>query len=241
MKVTLITLFPDFFTSPLSSSVIGRAVTEGSLEVELIDPRNFAPQPHRSVDDTPYGGGAGMVLKVDVLHRAIQEARKGNSGPVMMLTPRGKRLEQKILQGWSQGNLILLCGHYEGFDERIHAYVDGEVSIGDFVLTGGEPAALVILDGAARLCSGVLGNPESAREESFSANRLDYPVYTRPRVYEGQRVPEVLCSGNNAKIEGWRTLQSLLLTLRHRPDLLEGEQPPAEKELLTRLARQEGR
>jgi tRNA (guanine37-N1)-methyltransferase len=220
MKISILTLFPDFFSSPLRHSVLGRAVKKGLLEVDFIDPRNFASPPHFLVDDTPYGGGAGMVLRVDIMEQAIAEARSTNQGPVVMMTPRGKPLSQKILGGLAKGDFTILCGHYEGYDERIHRYIDEEISVGDYVLTGGEPAALTVMDGTIRLVPGVLGNPDSSVDESFMSPRLEYPCYTKPRKHKGQKVPEVLLSGNHARIDRFRRMQSLLLTLKQRPDLL---------------------
>lgn len=238
MKVALVTLFPEFFASPLSASILGRAVARGLVSVDLIDPRRFAAPPHFTVDDTPYGGGPGMVLRVDILHQALLAARRAAPGaPALLLSPRGPRLTQAKLAELSRGDLILVCGHYEEVDERLRRHLDGELSVGDFVLTGGEPAALCVLDGAARLLDGALGNAESARAESFSAARLDHPHYTRPRVYRGDAVPAPLLSGDHRRIARFRAAEALRLTLAHRPDLLEGGLTDAEAELLRDLAR----
>lgn len=237
MKVALVTLFPEFFASPLRASILGRAVARGILSVDLFDPRDFAPPPHYTVDDTPYGGGPGMVLRVDVMHAALDAARRATPGaPALLLSPRGPRLTQARLAELSRGDLILLCGHYEEVDERLRRHLDGELSVGDFVLSGGEPAALCAVDGLARLLEGALGNAESARAESFCAARLDHPHYTRPRVYRGDAVPEPLLSGDHKKIARFRAARALALTLAHRPDLLAGGLTPEERDMIDALA-----
>jgi tRNA (guanine37-N1)-methyltransferase len=224
MKFSVLTLHPELVRSPLDHSILGRARQSGHVEVEVCDIREHATGKHRQCDDAPYGGGAGMVMKVDVVHRAIEAAR-GPESRVLLMSPGGRRLDQALAQELSElPHLILVCGHYEGVDARIEHYIDGELSIGDYVLTGGELAALVVVDAVARLRPGVLGNAASSEDESFSGETLEYPQYTRPREYDGHEVPEILLSGHHARIEGWRREQALARTRSQRPDLLEAEQ-----------------
>jgi tRNA (guanine37-N1)-methyltransferase len=233
MKLTIVTLFPDFFISPFNSSILGRAIREKKVEIEIVNPRNFAPRPHRKVDDYPYGGGAGLVLRVDVMDSALKEVRSRNQGPIIALGPGGAVLTQQKLVSLSKLEAFtLVCGHYEGFDERIYDFVDEEISVGDYVLTGGEPAALTIIDGVVRLIEGVLGNPDSPLYESFSNRRIEAPVYTRPFKYRGKKVPSVLLSGNHKKIERYNQKMSLMTTLKKRPDLLVDGLTKDELELL---------
>lgn len=205
---------------------MGRARAAGLADLRVMDIREHAPGKHRQCDDSPYGGGAGMVMKVNVVDAAIQAAREqdaeeGVQAKVILMSPAGRPLTQAVAQELSQEkHLILVCGHYEGIDARIESLVDDEISIGDFVLTGGELAALVIVDAVIRLRPGVLGNSASPEEESFSEGLLEYPQYTRPRSYKGQDVPEVLLNGNHAHIDSWREEQSLERTRARRPDLL---------------------
>ncbi len=205
---------------------MGRARAAGLADLRVMDIREHAPGKHRQCDDSPYGGGAGMVMKVNVVDAAIQAAREqdaeeGSQAKVILMSPAGRPLTQALAQELSQEkHLILVCGHYEGIDARIESLVDDEISIGDFVLTGGELAALVIVDAVIRLRPGVLGNSASPEEESFSEGLLEYPQYTRPRSYKGQDVPEVLLNGNHAHIDAWREQQSLQRTRARRPDLL---------------------
>jgi tRNA (guanine37-N1)-methyltransferase len=217
----LLTLFPEFFESPLSCSIPKRAIEAGIAKVESIQIRDFATDKHRSVDDKPYGGGPGMLMKPEPVVEAIREARRRDPDThVVMLTPSGMPFTQeKALEFTRKTGLTLLCGRYEGFDERICDYVDEELSLGDYVLSGGEPAAMSVLDAVIRLLPGVLGSPESALLDSFSEDGiLDWPHYTRPEEFEGKRVPDVLLSGNHAKIEAWRREQALLKTsLRTEP------------------------
>jgi tRNA (guanine37-N1)-methyltransferase len=204
-----------------TTGLVGRAFEAGPAELRVRDLRRYGKGPHRQVDDTPFGGGAGMVLGVEPLHRAIADARARTPGPVVLLSPRGRRFTQRdALQLAAGCGLTLVCGRYEGVDERVKAFVDWELSLGDFVLSAGDPAALSVVDAVVRLLPGVLGNPESLREESFEADALEYPQYTRPAVYEGVAVPEVLRSGDHAKIAAWRREQALALTRAVRPDLL---------------------
>ena len=213
----LLTLFPEFFASTLACSIPKRAIASGLARVDCIQMRDFATDKHRTVDDAPYGGGPGMLLKPEPVVAAIRHARERSPGThVVMLSPGGRRFSQDVaLEYVEKGRLTLLCGRYEGFDERVCDYVDEELSLGDFVLSGGEPAAMCVLDAVIRLLPGVLGSPESAVLDSFSEDGiLDWPHYTRPEVFEGKRVPSVLLSGNHAEIEKWRREQSALRSER---------------------------
>lgn len=224
MNIAILTLFPEMFESVLSASILGRARGAGLISVEPMDIRPFSDKKHKNTDDYPFGGGAGMVMMVQPIVDCVRHARsKGYTGPCVYLSPRGKPLTQeKVRELSGKESLVLLCGHYEGVDQRaIDLVVEEEISLGDFVLTGGELAALCLVDAVARYVPGVLGSEESAEDESFSAGLLEYPQYTRPGVFEGMAVPEVLVNGNHAKIEVWRREQALLTTLRVRPDLFE--------------------
>jgi tRNA (guanine37-N1)-methyltransferase len=224
MRFDILTLFPDLFTPFLEEGIIGRAVKKGLLEIRLINTRSFARGVHKVMDDRPYGGGSGMIMKSGPIYRALRsiERTKKNS-KVILLTPQGKTFDQK--EAWKLADLdqlIIICGRYEGVDERIRArWVDREISIGDYILSGGEPAAMVILDAVSRLVPGVLGCDRSNREDSFEEGLLEYPQYTRPRIFLGDEVPEVLLSGDHEKIRIWRRKQSLKRTLKRRPDILE--------------------
>jgi tRNA (guanine37-N1)-methyltransferase len=219
----VVTLYPEMFPGPLGVSLAGRALAEGRWRLEPIQLRGFATDRHRSVDDTPAGGGPGMVLKVDVLARAVDAARgRCPEAPVLALTPRGPRLTQERVRALAAGpGVTLLCGRFEGFDERIFAGRDVEpVSVGDFILSGGEVGALVVLDACVRLLPGVMGAASSGDEESFESGLLEYPHYTRPAVWEGHGIPEVLTSGDHGKIEAWRKRRAREDTRLWRPDLL---------------------
>ena len=223
MNFLFITLFPEFIEQATSFSIIKRAVEQGLLSVSCINPRDFTHDKHKTVDDTPFGGGVGMVLKVEPFAEAIKEAKRLlPNAAVVALCPGGNTLNQKIVEQFAEAgrDLIFLCGHYEGFDERIFAWVDEKISIGDYVLTGGELPALVVMDAVARYIPGVLGKEESASEESFSEGLLEYPQYTRPVVFGGMEVPEVLRGGNHALIKEWRRKEALRATYKNRPDLL---------------------
>ena len=224
MRVDLVTIFPRLFESPLQEGLIRRARERGALEVRVYDLRQFAPDRHRTTDDYPYGGGAGMVMKVEPVARAIAHLRQEDPGAwVILLTPQGRRLEQSWARELAtRGHLVFVCGRYEGVDERVRALVDEELSIGDYVLSGGELAALVVIEVLARLLPGVVGDARSLEEESFAEGLLEYPQYTRPRVFQGMEVPEVLLSGDHERIRRWRRRESLRRTLERRPDLLEG-------------------
>lgn len=223
MRFAVITVLPELIAATLRQGVVGRAVGSGKIVVNLHNPRDHTQDVHRTVDDRPFGGGPGMVLRPEPLGLAIEEARKSlPDAPVVYLSPQGRQFDQPVARRWGEhGSLILLCGRYEGVDERIiDQHVDDEVSIGDFVLSGGELAAAVIIDVVSRLQSGVLGHPKSAEEDSFESSLLDHPHYTRPETYNGQGVPDVLRSGDHAKIAQWRRQQSIKRTQDRRPDLL---------------------
>lgn len=231
MKISFITLFPEIFPPLLNFSILKRAQTKGLAEFEIINLREFGEGVHKTVDDRPYGGGAGMVLKADILAKAFKSISKTKNTKTILTSASGKSYRQSIARDFSKlEHLIIICGHYEGVDQRfINKYVDEEISIGDFVLTGGELPALMIADSVVRLIPGVLEKPEATQDESFSDSSLfphhsslllEYPHYTRPEEFEGIKVPEVLISGNHKKIEEWRKRQSLEKTKKIRPDLL---------------------
>lgn len=223
MRIDVVTLFPEFFAAPLDCSILARARRQGLLEVAVHDLRDHTDDPHRTVDDTPYGGGGGMVLKPEPLRRAweVLDLARGHS---VYLTADGERLDQRLAVRLSlRPHLVLLCGHYKGVDERFRRQdIDQEISIGDYVLTGGEPAALVLIDAVTRLIPGVLGNFASALEDSFQEGLLDCPWYTRPVEALGERVPEVLVSGDHEEVSRWRRHEALRRTFERRPDLLPG-------------------
>ncbi len=221
---TVLTLYPEMFPGPLGVSLAGRALAEGKWSIDTVQIRDFAIDKHRTVDDTPAGGGAGMVLRADVLAAAVDHAQSLHpNSPILAMTPRGKPLTQARVRELAAGpGVIVLCGRFEGFDERIFAArAIEEVSIGDIVLSGGEPAALMLLDACIRLLPGVMGAPSSGTEELFENDLLEYPHYTRPAEWEGRTIPEVLRSGDHAKIAGWRKAQSEIDTRSRRPDLWE--------------------
>ncbi len=226
MIFEILTLFPEMFDSYLAVSILGRAIAEEKIRVEFHNIRDFATDKHRMTDDTPYGGGSGMVMKPEPLVRGLEAilARGGPKGRVILLSPQGRLFNQKVAQELSRlPRLILVCGKYEGVDDRVRTLsVDEEISIGDYILTGGEIAAMVILEATARLLPGVLGDEESTKEESFSQGLLEYPQYTRPREFMGCTVPEVLLSGNHQEIAAWRRRRAIEETFRKRPDLLRG-------------------
>ena len=239
MRIDVLTLFPEMFHGVVTSSILGRAVERGLIQIELTNFRDFTTDRHNSVDDSPFGGGAGMVLKPDPLYRAMAHIKEATANlasgrRTVILDPAGEIFTQdkaKELAGY--GQLIFICGHYEGFDARVYDLADERISLGNYVLTGGELPAMVIIDATARMLDEVLGDSESAATDSFYAGLLGYPQYTRPRDYEGMRVPPVLLSGNHADIARWRREQSLLLTAKYRPDLLvAAELSAAEREFL---------
>lgn len=222
MRIDVITLFPEMFDAVIGESIIKRAQETGVVEIHTHDLRNWATDKHRMVDDKPYGGGPGMVIKVDVVHSAIEDIKLLNPrAPVILMTPKGKPYKQKTAEEFSKiPGLILVAGHYEGFDERVRKYINKEVSIGDYVLTGGELPAMVIIDSVIRLRPGALGDDSSVLTESFSEGILDFPQYTRPEEYDDERVPRVLLNGNHADIKKWRDKQAKKNTEKKRPDLL---------------------
>lgn len=231
MKISILTLFPEMFAGPFAVSILKRAQEKGLVEIELVNIRDFGIGTHKMVDDTPYGGGVGMVMRVDVLHKAIEETKTKFSQQqsnktvkqlVVLTSASGKPYKQQIAKRYSHlDHLIIICGHYEGVDARILHYVDEEVSIGDFVLTGGELPAMLITDSVTRLLAGVI-TEGAVEDESFSKDEslLEYPHFTKPREYDGQNVPEILLSGNHQKITAWREQQSLEKTKLVRPELL---------------------
>ena len=225
MRIDILTLFPELFQPVLATSIIGRAIAAGVVEVVVTDIRNYSQDRHRKVDDAPFGGGPGMVMMCQPVFDAVEAVRAQDPRPglVALLSPQGQRLDQPLVERLARlERLILVTGHYEGFDERIRlALADMEISIGDFVLSGGEIPAMAVLDAVVRLLPGALGEPTSTREESFSMGLLEYPQYTRPRDFRGMQVPEVLLSGDHARIAEWRRQQALERTRRRRPDLLE--------------------
>jgi tRNA (guanine37-N1)-methyltransferase len=222
MQYDVITLFPDMISQHCSYSIVSRGIEQGAIKVNAINPRTFTEDKHHRVDDTPYGGGAGMVLMCEPFFKAYESIPKLPSSKTIMLTPQGERLTQKKVKHLAQyEQIILLCGHYEGFDERIRQGIDlEEISIGDFVLTGGELGALCIIDATSRLVEGVLGKIESAHEDSFEDGLLEYPQYTKPYDFRGMKVPDVLLSGNHGEVAKWRHEQRILRTKERRPDLL---------------------
>lgn len=230
MQIEILTIFPEYFRSPLRESLLGRAIGSGLLEVTVTDLRKYSADKHRKVDDEPYGGGAGMVMTVPVIAAAVEARRQDPMAWTILLTPDGNRLDQALLETLAgRRRILLFCGRYEGIDERARllGLFDQEISLGDFVLPGGEAAALVLVEGLSRLVPGVVGNTESIERESFSRERLDYPHYTRPREFRGLSVPDLLLSGDHARIDRWRKARALEKTRRRRPDLLarRGEEP----------------
>lgn len=231
MRIDIITLFPAMFSGPFAESIVARAVAASVVEIHIHNLRDWTTDRHRTVDDAPYGGGAGMVLKPEPLFKAIEAVRAGGErGPVgapeeshvVLLTPQGEPLEQPLVSRLAnRQHLVLVCGHYEGVDERVREHaVNQEISIGDYVLSGGELPAMVLVDAVVRLLPGALGSPESAQDESHSAGLLEYPHYTRPAEFRGWRVPDVLLSGHHGEVEKWRRAQAVERTRRRRPDLL---------------------
>ena len=222
MKIDVLTLFPDMFNSVFDESIIKRALNNKLVEINVYNIRDYSKDPHKKVDDTPYGGGAGMVLMCQPIFDAVKALRSDNS-KVILLTPSGKLYKQSMALDLSlEKHLIIICGHYEGFDERIKTICDLELSIGDYILTGGEIPAMVLIDSITRLIDGVI-RKESYLNESFTDNLLDYPTYTKPRVYDGLVVPDVLVNGDHAKIDKWRREQQIEITKNNRSDLLKGD------------------
>ncbi len=222
MIFDILTLFPEMFHSPLEHSILGKAREEGLIKVDLINIRDYAEGRHRVTDDYPYGGGKGMIMKPEPIIRGVKAIRSEDPGAwVILMTPQGISLNQGVAKRLVRlSHLVLICGRYEGVDERVRGLVDEEISIGDYVLTGGELAALVLIDMVSRLIPGVLGDEGAPEDDSFSQGLLEYPQYTRPREFEGRGVPEVLLSGDHQAIERWRRRETLRRTLQRRPDLL---------------------
>ncbi|MBU0618725.1 tRNA (guanosine(37)-N1)-methyltransferase TrmD [Patescibacteria group bacterium] len=222
MKIDVLTIFPEMFAGPLDASLIGKAQKKGLVQIKIHDLRRWAENKYQSVDDRPFGGGPGMVMRPDVIDRAIKSLNLNRKSKVILLTPQGTVFNQKKAQKLSkEKHLIFICGHYEGVDERIREHlIDEEISIGDYVLTGGELPAMVVIDTVVRLIPNVVGKPESLEQESFTTNRLDHPQYTRPADYKGWQVPKVLLSGDHQQIAEWRKKQALKKTKARRPDLL---------------------
>lgn len=231
MQIEILTIFPEFFDSCLKVSLLGKAIHDQKIKINIHNIRDFADGKHAKVDDVPYGGGPGMVFKPEPVVRAVRAIPKKPKSFSLLLSPRGKLFTQDLAREWSQmDQIVLICGRYEGVDERVRELVvDEEISIGDYVLNGGETAALVIVDALVRLLPGVVGNEGSLFEESFAQGILEYPQYTRPPEFEGLKVPEVLLKGNHKEIDRWRREKSLEITAKQRPDLLKNR--PASKDL----------
>ncbi|MEG2353270.1 MAG: tRNA (guanosine(37)-N1)-methyltransferase TrmD [Clostridium sp.] len=219
MKIDILTLFPEMFNI-FNHSIIGRAMEKNIIDIKAMDIRNFSKNKHKKVDDYPYGGGAGMLMTAQPIVDAIKELKNSNKGRVIYLGPRGKTFTQEVAKNLAkESELIFLCGHYEGIDERARKYIDEEISLGDFVLTGGEMACIAIVDSICRIIPGVLSSNVSYEEESFYNGVLEYPQYTRPEIFEDMRVPEVLLSGHHENIRKWRRYESLEITRKYRHDL----------------------
>ena len=241
MRFYVVTIFPEVLEA-LDFSILKLARERGLLEIIPVNPRDFATDRHRTVDDEPYGGGAGMVMKPEPLVAAVEEVKaRDPKAKSYLLSPRGRTFTQVVAQEMARESAVtLICGRYEGVDERVRAYVDGEVSMGDFVLAGGELAAMVIIETVARLVPGVLGSRESLEEESFAGNLLEYPQYTRPPIFGGLEVPQVLRSGNHQEIARWRRYQQIKVTWERRPDLLaRAELSPKDREYLAMVVKGE--
>ena len=234
LRFDIITLFPDFFTSPLNSSLIGRALSREIASVQVTNPRDFTTDKHHKVDDIPYGGGVGMVMKPEPIFAAIESLPRLPRREVILMTPQGQTMNQPLFKELAADydQLVLICGHYEGVDERVLNIVTREVSLGDFVLTGGEIPALTLVNGVVRLMPGTVGKTDSLKYESFEAGLLDYPQYTRPATFRGWAVPDVLMSGNHGAIARWRKHQQIERTQQRRPDLF--EPPPQNSDDLSR-------
>lgn len=224
MKFSILTLFPGMFEQPLKESILGKAAEKGRVNFDIVNIRDFADEPHRSCDDTPYGGGPGMVMKVEPIYRAIEHVKeKSGRAKVVLMTPQGRRFDHFTAERFARSpHICLVCGRYEGVDERVLEYIDEEISVGDYVTSGGEFPALVLIDAVARFIPGVLGNDASIHSESFKEPLLEYPQYTRPETFMDLAVPPVLLSGNHEEIRKWRRKEAIRKTFLRRPDLLEG-------------------
>jgi tRNA (guanine37-N1)-methyltransferase len=231
MRFDIITIFPEMFGSVFSKGVIKKALDKGLIEVHVHNLRDFTFDKHKQVDDRPFGGGQGMVLKSESIFVAVEKIKRSEKTPVYLLSPQGRKFDFRLAEELAQHpQVILICGRYEGVDERVIQYlVTGEISIGDYILTGGEPAAIVVVDGISRFIPQVVGNVESVKNDSFYEGLLEFPQYTRPRNFRGMEVPEVLFSGDHSKIESWRRKKSLEKTWLQRPDLLESRKLSAEE------------
>lgn len=228
MVIDVLTLFPKMFDAILSESILKRAQGKGKAEIRVHNLRDWTSDAHRTADDKPFGGGAGMVMKVEPVFRALEELKRVASskgqvagGKVILLTPQGKKLNQKLVKKLAkEKRLVLICGHYEGVDERVRELADAEISIGDYILTCGEIPAMALIDSVVRMIPGVLGHDDSTKFESFEGGLLEYPQYTRPAEFKGMKVPEVLLRGDHKKIEGWRKSEAAKRTMERRPDLI---------------------
>jgi tRNA (guanine37-N1)-methyltransferase len=241
MKIHVLSLFPPMFEGVFGSSILKKAQDKGAVELAVTDIREYSENKHKQVDDYPYGGGAGMVLKPEPMFNAVEAITEGRKPRVILMCPQGERFTQKKAEELAkEEDLVFLCGHYEGYDERIREHlVTDEISIGDFVLTGGELAAMTVIDAVVRLLPGVLGQADSHIQDSFSTGLLEHPHYTRPADFRGMKVPDVLLSGNHAKIEEWREEQSLKRTVTRRPDLFEAyELSPKQQKLLEKIKKE---
>jgi tRNA (guanine37-N1)-methyltransferase len=244
MRIDILTIFPGMFRGPFEESIVKRAVEKELVQILLHDIRDYASDKHRTVDDYPFGGGQGMLMKPEPLFAAVEDVQgqATERGPIVLLTPQGRLFDQKVAVELARHDrLVLICGHYEGMDARVHEHLaTDEISIGDYVLSGGELAAMVVVDAMVRQIPGVLGSPLSSADDSFAEDLLEYPQYTRPADFQGMNVPEVLLSGNHGEIALWRRQQSLLRTARRRPDLLVRADLTKEERqwLLTNLPRQ---
>ncbi len=245
MRIDVLTLFPRMFEGPLGESIIGKAREKGLLEINVSNFRDYSDNKHQTVDDYPYGGGAGMLLKVQPVYdniKAIEEATPETKKRVILLDPAGKPFDQKMAEEFStEEHLVFICGHYEGYDERIRSLVTDEVSLGDYVLTGGELGAMVMIDATVRLLPEVLGNQISAQTDSHSTGLLEHPQYTRPAEFKGMKVPEVLMNGNHKLIEQWQLKESLRRTFQRRPDMLENYPLTAEMQKLLKEIEEEAK
>lgn len=234
MKITVLTLFPEMYDSVLSASLLGKS----KAKIECVHIRDFSTNKHRNIDDAPYGGGAGLLIQVEPIHQALQAVDKDHTARRILMSPQGTPLTQAKLQALSTlDELVIIAGHYEGFDERVRAFIDEEISIGDYVLTGGELPSMVVIDGVVRLLEGTVGNPESLQQDSFQKPRLEGPQYTRPEQYLDMVVPEVLRSGNHKLIAQYHTKESLRRTYLRRPELLV-DLSPQEEELLAQIIKE---
>ena len=242
MRIHILTLFPAMFSGPFSESIVKRAVDQGLVEISIYNIRDYTSDKHHVVDDSPYGGGPGMVLKPEPVFKAVEAVRGETGMPVILLTPQGRLFSQRVAEELAKNEeMILVCGHYEGVDERVREHlVTDEISIGDYILSGGELAAMVVVDAVVRQVPGALGSEESVGDDSHAQGLLEYPQYTRPQSFRNWEVPEVLLSGNHAEINRWRRTQSLKRTLRRRPDLLQqAELSTEDKKLMAQMEREE--